>query len=355
MRKINIDQFIENSMIRHNNKYSYIDFNGLSKKCRIICPLHGIFEQIAYRHLEGRGCQICGGSKLMDWNEIVAKANIKHKNKYEYPAQSYKNGESKIKIICNEHGKFNQSIYSHLVGRGCPNCAGNIAYTKETLIKKLKGIHNDKYLYDICNFKNNNSLIGIKCPKHGWFKQKAANHIYGQGCRKCSNDVYSTEKFINICNKIHDGYYDYKLVVYENYKSDIEIVCPKHGIFIQNARTHFRGSGCSSCRLSKAELKIESFLKLNSINYIRQKKFNDCFYINKLPFDFYLPDLNACLEYDGYQHFYPIKFFGGERNLEKQKIRDEIKNNYCLNNNIKLYRIKYNDDIDIKLIDINEF
>ena len=64
-----------------------------------------------------------------------------------------------------------------------------------------------------------------------------------------------------------------------------------------------------------------------------------------MPFDFYLPDYNACIEYDGQQHFEPIDFFGGEEKFKKTIQRDEIKTNYCLVNNIRLLRIRYDENV----------
>jgi hypothetical protein len=57
-----------------------------------------------------------------------------------------------------------------------------------------------------------------------------------------------------------------------------------------------------------------------------------------------------CIEYDGEQHYKPIKFFGGESSLLKQKIKDKIKEEYCVNNQINLIRIKHNDHVKSKLI-----
>lgn len=71
-----------------------------------------------------------------------------------------------------------------------------------------------------------------------------------------------------------------------------------------------------------------------------------------LPFDFYLPELNICIEYDGEQHFKENRHFGGKEYLEKTKYHDQIKNEYCKNNNIKLIRIKYCDNIKEKLLGI---
>ena len=294
--------------------------------------------------------------KKLTWDEIIDRSSKKHKNKYLYEHQEYKNGTTKINIFCKNHGYFRQSIESHLRGSGCPTCANNVKYTIESLSNKLKLKFNDKYVYNFDGYRNNESIISINCKIHGWFKMKASNHLFGQECKNCSHMIYTNKEFVVKCSQVHNYYYDYTLVDYKGYKSKISIICPKHGIFIQNARTHLRGHGCSLCRISKGELKIQSFLLNNHIIYDRQKKFEECFYKYKLSFDFYLPIYNVCIEYDGQQHFESIKFFGGDENLEKQKRRDFIKDSFCKKNNIKLYRIKYDDDIDKKLIEIiNEF
>jgi very-short-patch-repair endonuclease len=95
--------------------------------------------------------------------------------------------------------------------------------------------------------------------------------------------------------------------------------------------------------ISYGEKKIEKFLLENNVNYIHQFKFNDCRNIKELIFDFYLPEYNLCLEFDGRQHFEPISFFGGEDGFYKRKINDHIKNDYCLLNGIELVRISYED------------
>lgn len=294
--------------------------------------------------------------KKLTWDNIVKRASMKHNNEYLYEYQEYSNGKMKINILCKLHGVFKQSVESHLRGYGCPHCANNVKYTKESILEKLNYKYNNEYEYDLSNFKNNESIISVKCKLHGWFSMKCSNHLFWQKCKKCSQTVYTNEHFINLCSKIHNNYYDYKHVKYENYKSRIEIICPKHGSFFQNARTHFRGHGCPSCNLSKGEIYIESYLLKNNIKFDKQKKFENCFFKYKLPFDFYLPEYNICIEYDGYQHFNPVNFFGGMKKFNEQKLRDTIKNNFCLENDIKLFRIKFSDDIDKKINDIfNEF
>ena len=83
--------------------------------------------------------------------------------------------------------------------------------------------------------------------------------------------------------------------------------------------------------------------------YIKQYKFNDCKNKQPLPFDFYIKSKNICIEYDGEQHFIVKKHWGGINSLEYIKQNDNIKTKYCEDNNIKLIRIKYNENIVKKL------
>lgn len=105
---------------------------------------------------------------------------------------------------------------------------------------------------------------------------------------------------------------------------------------------------CGCFNKSKGELLIEKILTENHIDFIKQKRFDDCRNNKPLPFDFYLPNYNACIEYDGRQHFEPVKFWGGEERFRIRIINDSIKNDYCKNKGINLIRIPYtmsDDDI----------
>lgn len=102
---------------------------------------------------------------------------------------------------------------------------------------------------------------------------------------------------------------------------------------------HTQSCGCSHKSLN--EQYIELVLSENNIVYYSQYTFNDCVNIYKLPFDFYLPDYNTAIEYDGEQHVRPIEFFGGEEGFRKRIINDGIKNKYCMDNGINLIRIPY--------------
>jgi len=89
--------------------------------------------------------------------------------------------------------------------------------------------------------------------------------------------------------------------------------------------------------------------KFKSINFTQQKKFKECKDKKVLPFDFYLNDLNICIEFDGKHHFCKYEYWGGNSKLEYTQKHDQIKNIYCKENKIKLIRIKYNENINNKL------
>lgn len=280
---------------------------------------------------------------------FIMESNIKHNNKYDYSLVEYKGAKTKVLIICKKHGTFEQAPTNHLNGQGCPKCDGKNRNVEE-LINDFNKVHNFKYDYSLVNFKNCKTKIQIICKEHGIFEQTPSGHLLGYGCSKCAGCKRKTTKeFIDESNKIHNFNYDYSLTEYTNAKSKVKIICKTHGIFEQNAYHHIKGIGCPYCCESKGEKEIRYFLISNNIKFKQNKRFNKCKDKKTLPFDFYLSDYNICIEYDGIQHFESIEYWGGKNKLLTQKKRDQIKTNYCLQNNIKLIRIKYNENILEKL------
>ena len=116
---------------------------------------------------------------------FIERSKLIHKNKYDYTLVEYKNAKTKVKIICKEHGTFEQTPDSHLSGRGCSQCGGNYKISENVFLEKSKLIHKNKYDYSLIIFTNQFSKVEIICPLHGIFKQLPVQHIKGQGCPKC--------------------------------------------------------------------------------------------------------------------------------------------------------------------------
>lgn len=291
--------------------------------------------------------------------EFISECNIQYNNFYDYSLINYINNKTKIKIICPIHGEFEQTPDKHLNRKvGCNKCINHsIVKTNnylKTLIDRFNEKHNNFYDYSLVKGVNSQTKIKIICPIHGEFEQTPNNHLFGYGCSGCGGTKRMTNNdFINKAIKIHGNNYDYSLIDYINYQSKVKIICPKHGIFEQSFTKHcIRKQGCPICKESKGEREIRNYLIENDIKFIPQHVFNGCKNIKFLPFDFYLTDYNTCIEYNGLQHYEPIKYFGGEKKLKQQIINDDIKDTFCKDNNINIYVIKYNENIEKSLKNI---
>ena len=108
-----------------------------------------------------------------------------------------------------------------------------------------------------------------------------------------------------------------------------------HGTYEISASVFSKGHRCPYCNESKGEKEIIKFLTKYNIKYKSQYKFKNCKFKRQLPFDFYLPEYNICIEYDGEFHYKMLMDF------DNSKIRDSVKNYYCNQNNIKIIRIPY--------------
>jgi len=200
MRKLTTQQFIEKAISIHGDKYDYslVDYKNARTKVKIICPIHGVFEQTPNDHLSRCGCNKCAIIKNSDkirstTQQFIEKAISIHGDKYDYSLVDYKNNKTKVKIICPEHGIFEQTPNSHLLGKGCNKCGivkghDKQRSTTEEFIKKAISVHGDTYDYSLVDYKHTHTKVKIICPEHGVFEQEPNAHLSGQGCRKCAVD-----------------------------------------------------------------------------------------------------------------------------------------------------------------------
>ena len=165
-----------------------VNYVNAKTKIKIICKEHGVFEQEPSSHLSGSGCPICFGTHKKS-TKIFIEDSIKiHGITYDYSLVEYVNAKTKIKIICKEHGIFEQLPNSHLFGKGCSICGKTQKLSKEIFIEKANEIHTYKYDYSLVNYLNTNKKVKIICPTHGVFEQLPNNHINKKcECPKCSN------------------------------------------------------------------------------------------------------------------------------------------------------------------------
>lgn len=114
-------------------------------------------------------------------------------------------------------------------------------------------------------------------------------------------------------------------------------------IVVRSASLTSGNTQSCGCLISSGEFEIGQILQKLDIDFKRQFTFQDCKYEKALRFDFYLPNYNTCIEFQGKQHYVPVAYFGGEKYFEIRQKRDDIKRNYCIKNNIHLVEIRYDE------------
>jgi very-short-patch-repair endonuclease len=296
-------------------------------------------------------------SKKKTIEDFVDEAKLIHGFNYDYSKVLYVDAKTDVEIVCLIHGSFLQSPDSHLSGKGCLKCGVETSATKrrktiKDFVCNAKVVHGERYDYSISTYVNSNEKLAINCSLHGVFWQLPGHHLRGVGCPVCGANRAADNKknkakalFESTANKVHGGRYDYSYVNYISAHGKVEIACRRHGIFKQDAASHLGGKGCPICMESKGECLVASVLDSLGVRYVRQKKFDGCRLERQLSFDFYLPDFNVAIEFDGIQHYEPRDFGGSKesacKEFMKTKKRDEVKNDYCKEAGIELLRVNF--------------
>ena len=288
--------------------YSKVVYKGIFEKIIIVCFEHGEFIQTPANHFQGSGCSICAIERTKRTKEqFIKEANKIHNNKYTYLNLDYKNDKTKILIQCPQHGEFYQTPNSHLGGHGCPLCSNNKKSNTDEFIRKAIEVHGDRYNYSKTIYNGANNNVKIICPEHGEFEQVAYIHLKGAKCSICmGKNQKTTEQFINESNNKYNSRFDYSKTNYIKAHDKVIIICPKHGEFEQTPDCHLRtNNGCPMCAaeitVSSIEKEIIYFLKDDlNIQNIKRNKRN---IITPKELDIFLPEYNVAIEFDGlYYH-----------------------------------------------------
>jgi very-short-patch-repair endonuclease len=122
--KLDTKSFIKKAKEIHGETYDYslVDYKGVRTKIKIICKIHGEFEQYPSNHLKTECIKCVRDKMISEHDQFLKKCKEKHNNKYDYSKVEYKNAKEKIKIKCKKHGYFFQRAGSHVSGNGCPKC-----------------------------------------------------------------------------------------------------------------------------------------------------------------------------------------------------------------------------------------
>lgn len=286
--------------------------------------------------------------------------------------------DAKVDCVCDYCGTIkNITYYTYtrsLEKYGkyiCHRCSGQMRW--DSSIKERQYSHY-KNAVNACKKKgyvllskptdvhNNNSYMRYVCPLHGEHSMKLSNLLNGKGCPECvalNNRIrfrLNTEEIVERIKECGGEILNPQDYINQSVKN-LKFVCPQCGDVFTSSLAHYTQHGgmvCTNCsdNESLGAKKIRRYLEDNRIHFITEKIFVDCRDKNPLPFDFYLPDYNVAIEFDGQQHFIQSNLF--PETLELIQSHDLIKNNYCAKSGIKLIRISYKEINKINKILENE-
>lgn len=355
MRKKTHEEYVAELAIKNPNIEVIGKYLGNKIKIEHHCLIHDIYwDSSPDCILSGRGCKECRKEKIRNKKQKSHEkylSELLNVNSNIEPVEEYKGTDIAIQHHCKKHNYIWKVRPSNLLkGEGCPKCRNEKISEKnkkphELYVKEVK-IKNPN-IKVIGEYINSHKPIKHYCIKHDVFWDATPTSILiGGGYKKCGNEKLSSILMLShdeYLKKLNDAHPNIELL--ETYKgSHIPI---KHKCIIDNYEWMqkpiylLHSLGCPKCNSSYGEKTICKWLDNNDIQYVREMRFPDCRDIKPLPFDFYLPEYNKCIEYDGEQHFKPKAFFGGEDSFQVTTKHDKIKNEYCKINGISLLRIPY--------------
>ena len=335
------------------------DYKGGREKVLRKCTICGDVRKVQARMLletPTHGCPVCVFSKQgkekrkspAQFREELFKVNPNIELLSEY-----EKNDSRVRCKCKIDGyEWDGIPHTLLEGHGCMECYRRAA-NRRTEDEFLKEMHER---FPTIRVLSKYIRIAVKvdfaCDACGYHWTAIPDTILNNknsGCPKCAGRAHISEA--EIIDRIVDKNNRVEYIGgYKDMSSHANFRCKKCGYEWHTlVGSILAGRGCPKCNLSHGALRIAKYFDDNGIDYICEFKFDDCRNIRPLPFDFYIKDKNTCIEYDGEQHFEPVKFGDGETServqykFETQQRNDNIKTEYCQNNGIKLIRIPYTD------------
>jgi len=339
-------------------------YNNCEEKLLFRCACGAEFstKYTKFKSQNKRQCNECGnrngGNKQKKSNsQFVKEVNDLVGNEYTVLTE-YNNTHDSIIMrhnICNHEYPVSPSNF--LRGKRCPNCNGGVSMSHDEYSKRLFEKYGEEYKLITPYVKSIERVI-IKHNVCGFEFPVFPYSILGDGstCPWCSGLYQDTDRFKQW---VFDNCGDEYKVLGEYEKASIKIKmlhakCNHEFMITPNGFKN--GHGCTKCKASKGEKRIDNYLSDCFINYKTQYRIKECRNKKPLPFDFAIFNnentLLFLIEFQGRQHYDQIWARRNDKysTLEYIQGNDKIKSDYCKENNINLIIIPYTDINNIETI-----
>ncbi|PFH80434.1 hypothetical protein COI61_03820 [Bacillus cereus] len=315
-------------------------------------------DQLLGKGKNRRGCRQCNNVRRTH-EQFVEEIRAIHGDSIEIVGK-YTVAHNTIEIIHRKCGQVRKPYAGNLLQgySGCRECGLKELWAKNTMTdedykNRVKSIHGDDVipLEEYKGVRVYTKHFHISCGRT-WTTQ-AGNVLNGHSCDKCAREAkrLTDEEYRERLYKIYQSEIQWISGSYETYKSILTFKNNNcNHVFEKNAgdmvnTARMMVNNCPRCSSSKGEVRIGKFLNSINVKYKAEYIFADCRNIYPLPFDFAVlkdnDDIEMIIEFDGQEHFEPIEYFGGDEKFKQRIKNDQMKNEYCKVNNIKLIRIPY--------------
>ena len=311
-----------------------------------------IYKVLPNNFLRGNRCPYCA-NKAKSKNNDQFKQEVRSLVGDEYTfLDDYVNNKTKLRVKHNKCGNvYKVKPGNFFIGRRCPYCTTNALKSNAQFKQEVKNLVGDDYTF-LEPYQGALVKIKVKHNKCGTiYKVKPSHFLDGSRCPYCAintkaktNTEFKQQVQDLVGNEyvFLDTYVDThtKLRVKHNECGNVYEVTPGNFLY---------GYRCPYCNSPKGEVAINKILKSLGINYEYQKTFDDLKDKGCLSYDFYIPDQNILIEYQGQQHYEPVDYFGGDGKFKLQQKHDKIKADYAEKNDYNLIAVPYTEDTFSKI------
>lgn len=351
-RKVTHEEFVDRVSKVNPNITVIGKYTKMHDKIECVCRVGHKWNPIALDLVRGADCFECAaikrGRKRAKTHEQFVE-EVRNVNPDITVVGTYINAGTKIEFRCKEGHKWVTTPSNVLMGKTCLTCA-NIQSSlrqrksQEQFVEEVRNLHPD--ITVVGEYVNSNTKIEFMCSKGHVWKSAPANILSGCSCPFCKGEKISAHKFKTheqfLKDVIDTGIDVTVLGIYESARKHVLCRCNKcNHEWMITPNNLLRGFGCPKCIKSKGEQAVEEYLITHNIVFETQKRFADCIDQRPLPFDFYLPEYNMLIEYQGAQHYMATRRMGDEEGLIYRQKHDCIKREYCKDKGINLLEIPY--------------
>lgn len=349
--KINGNRFNNYLLDTLNGGFKLVsEYKGFNKLVKLQCTKCGfvICNKTPLQFKRNPLCPICDPQVKQTEKSFIWRLQNMYGNQYIL-LSSFVNVDTFVYLYHRDCGHIIKMLPATLLsGSQCQYCYGNDRFGLVKLYKRVHQINKDLILINGYSVHRKVKARYLSC---GHIRVNTIRDIdRSPYCPICVKAIDRRKRALEFVKSINE----YGLVslrsMYISQSYNVTVRCNKCGYtWNTNANPLVEGHGCPKCSSSRGEAMISKILDKYHIAYEYPKKFEDLRAKRLLHYDFYLPEYNVLIEYQGRQHYESVDYFGGDKKFREQQNHDQMKRKYAKDNGYNLIEVPYTEDTSEKI------